>query len=140
MEVGSCLGTGPGPYLILWLFLVSWSIPPMSPARAQPSRESECWSEREPRIPSGGVPPRLSQGSYTLTQPSLQSKGSRGQRGWNRTGASRNFAETSIQGTKHHTQRVGELRLIMLAGPEELTLQALRPKQRGYRVFLHGQA
>ena len=28
----------------------------------------------------------------------------------------------------------------MLAGPEELTLQALSPKQRGYRVFIHRQA
>ena len=45
-------------------------------------------------------------------------------------------AETSNQETKHHTQRVGELRFIMLAGPEELTLQALSPKQRGYRVFI----
>ena len=28
------------------------------------------------------------------------------------------------------------LRFIMPAGPEGLTLQALRPKQRGYRVFI----
>ena len=42
-----CLGTGPGPYLILWPFLVSWSIPPMSPAGARPSRASEHQSERE---------------------------------------------------------------------------------------------
>ena len=28
----------------------------------------------------------------------------------------------------------------MPAGPEELTLQALSPEQRGYRVFIHGQA
>ena len=44
-------------------------------------------------------------------------------------------AESSTQETKRHTWRVGELRLIMLAGPEELTLQALSPEQRGYRVF-----
>ena len=44
-------------------------------------------------------------------------------------------AETSIRETKHHTRRVGELRFIMLAHPEELTLQALSPEQRGYRVF-----
>ena len=31
--------------------------------------------------------------------------------------------------------RVGELRFIMPVSPEELTLQALRPKQRGYRVL-----
>ena len=31
-------------------------------------------------------------------------------------------AETSTRETKHHTQRVGELRFIMPVGPEELTL------------------
>ena len=41
------------------------------------------------------------------------------------------IAETSNQETKHHTQRVGELRFIMPAGPEELTLQILSPEQRG---------
>ena len=45
-------------------------------------------------------------------------------------------AETSTRETKHHTRRVGELRFITLAGPEELTLQALSPEQRGYRVFI----
>ena len=45
-------------------------------------------------------------------------------------------AETSTQETKYHTQRVGELRFIMPAGPEELTLQALNPEQRNYRVFI----
>ena len=43
---------------------------------------------------------------------------------------------TSTQETKHHTQRVGELRFIIPAGPEELTLQALSPEQRGYRVSI----
>ena len=38
--------------------------------------------------------------------------------------------------TKHHTQRVGELRFITLVGPQELTLTALSPKQRGYKVFI----
>ena len=33
------------------------------------------------------------------------------------------------------TFRVGELRVIMPAGPEELTLQALTPEQRVYRVI-----
>ena len=28
----------------------------------------------------------------------------------------------------------------MLAGTEDLTLQTLSPEQRGYRVFIHGQA
>ena len=45
-------------------------------------------------------------------------------------------AETSIPETKHHTRRVGELRFITPAGPEEFTLQALSPKQRDYRVFI----
>ena len=45
-------------------------------------------------------------------------------------------AETSHGETKHHTRRVGELRFITPAGPEELTLQALSPKQRDYRVFI----
>ena len=49
-------------------------------------------------------------------------------------------AETSTVETKHHTQRVGELRFITLAGPEELTLQPLSHKQKGYRVFIHRQA
>ena len=33
--------------------------------------------------------------------------------------------------TKHHTQRVGELRFIMLAGPEELTLSPEKPGMLG---------
>ena len=45
-------------------------------------------------------------------------------------------AETSTRETKHHTQRVGELRFIMPASPEELTLQALSPEQRDYRVLI----
>ena len=49
-------------------------------------------------------------------------------------------AETSTRETKHHTRRVGELRFITPAGPEELTLQAQSPSQRGYRVFIHRQA
>ena len=32
--------------------------------------------------------------------------------------------------------RVGELRFITPAGPEQLTLQALSPEQRDYRVFI----
>ena len=35
------------------------------------------------------------------------------------------------------TLRVGELRFIMPMSPEELTLQALSPEQRGYRVFFY---
>ena len=48
----------------------------------------------------------------------------------------RRVAETNMQETKHHIQRVGELRFIMPAGAEELTLQALNPEQRNYRVFI----
>ena len=49
--------------------------------------------------------------------------------------APRNVAETSTGETKHHTQRV-ELRFIRPLDPEELTVQALSPEQRGYRVFI----
>ena len=46
-------------------------------------------------------------------------------------------AETSIPEIKNwRTQRIGELGFITPAGPEELTLQALSPEQRGYRVFI----
>ena len=113
---------------------MSWSVPPLSPVGAQLSGESEHWSKRGPRIPSGGMPPCSSRGSFAPAWPSHQSGGSRGWRGWNLAGASRNVAETSNQETKHHTRRCGEFRFIMPSGPEELTLQALSPKQRGYRV------
>ena len=33
-------------------------------------------------------------------------------------------------------QKVGELMFITLAGPEEITLQALSPKQRDYKAFI----
>ena len=45
-------------------------------------------------------------------------------------------AESSAQETKHHTWKVGELRFTMPADPGELTLQALSPKQRDYKVFI----
>ena len=45
-------------------------------------------------------------------------------------------AETSNGETNHYTWRVGKLKFIRLAGPEELTPQALIPEQRGYRVFI----
>ena len=138
--VGPDWGLAPGPYLILWPFLVTWSIPPMSPVGAQPSGESEHWSKREPRIPSGGAPSCSSRGPFTPARLSHQYSGSRGQHGWNLAGASRNVAETSTREIKHHTWRVGECKFIMLAGPEELTLQVLSPEQRGYRVFIHKQA
>ena len=49
-------------------------------------------------------------------------------------------AETSTWETERHTWRIGELMFIMPVGPEELTLQALSPKQRGYRIFIYWQA
>ena len=94
--VGPDWGLALGPYLILWPFLVSWSIPPMCLVGAWLSAESEHLSEREPGIPSGGKPPCLSPRSSTLIRLSHQSSGSRGLCGWNLTGASRNIAETSI--------------------------------------------
>ena len=119
--VGPDWGLAPGPYLILWPFLVSWSIRPMSPVGAQPSGESEHWSKREPRIPSGGAPSCSSQGPFTPARLSRQSSGSRGQHGWNLAGASTNIAETNNRETKHHTWRIGKLRFITPAGPEKLT-------------------
>ena len=101
--VGTDWGLAPGPYLILWPFLVSWSVPPVSPFGARPSGELGHQSEREPGIPSGGMPPHSSWGSFAPAQPSHQSGGSRGRHGWNLAGASRNVAETTNQETKHHT-------------------------------------
>ena len=49
------------------------------------------------------------------------------------------IAETSNPETKHHIWSIGELRCITPAGPEELTLQALSPEQRGYRAFTDRQ-
>ena len=66
--VGPDWGLALGPYLILWPFLVSWSIPPMSPVGTRLSGESEHQSERDPGILSGGKPPCSSWSS--LLQPS----------------------------------------------------------------------
>ena len=133
--VGPNWGLAPEPHLILWPFLVSWSIPPMSLVGAWPSRESEHQSEREPGIPSVGTPFHSPRGSFTPAWQSHQSGGSRVWHGLNLSRPSRNVAETSTREIKHHTQRVGELRFITPAHPEELIPQALNPKQRGYRVF-----
>ena len=112
VEVGPDWGLAQAPYLILWPFLVSWSVPPMNPVRAWPSGESEHRSEREPGILSGGMPPHSFSGSFTPAWQSPQSGGSRDRRGWNLAGASRNVAETSTRETKHHTWRVGESGLL----------------------------
>ena len=52
----------------------------------------------------------------------------------NMKGYTDHVAETSTRKTEHHTWKVGELRFIMPADPEELTLQALSPK--GITEFL----
>ena len=83
-----------------------------------------------------GKPPHSFWGSFAPAGPSHQSGNSRGWRVWSLAGTSRNVAETSNWETKHHILRIGELRFITPAGPEELTLQALSPKQRGYRARL----
>ena len=41
-------GLAPGPYQILWPFLTSWSVPPMSPVRAWLSRESNTGLKGNP--------------------------------------------------------------------------------------------
>ena len=94
VEVGPDWGLAQAPYLILWPFLVSWSVPPMNPVRAWPSGESEHRSEREPGILSGGTSPRSSWGSFAPARPDHQSCGSRGRCGWNLAEVSRNDAET----------------------------------------------
>ena len=71
--VGPDWGLALGPYLILWPFLVSWSVPQVSPVWARPSRESELRSERKPGILSGGPPPCLPQGSFAPAWLSHQS-------------------------------------------------------------------
>lgn len=38
--------------------------------------------------------------------------------------------------TKHHARKVGESRFITPVGPKELTLPALCPEQRSYRMFI----
>ena len=45
--VGPDWGLAPGPYLLLWPFLVSWTIPPMSTVGPRLSGESEHWSDSE---------------------------------------------------------------------------------------------
>ena len=92
-------GLAPGHYPILWPFLVSWFVPPISLVKAWLSRQSEHWSEREPRVLSGGAPPCLSWGSSAPAQFSHQSGSSRVQHGWNLTGASRNVPETEKPST-----------------------------------------
>ena len=57
-------------------------------------------------------------------------------RGVPREGETVLLQKTSTRESKHHTWRVGELRFITPAGPEELMLQALSPEQRDYRVFI----
>ena len=83
------------PYYVA-VFLVSWSIPPVSPIGARPSGELESWSEREPGKSSGGASPYLSWSSSTLAWSSHGSGSSRGPHGWNLAGTSRNVAEVGL--------------------------------------------
>ena len=132
IRVGPDWALAAGPYLILWPFLVSWSIPPMSLDRAQPPGESEHWSEREPRMPSSGVPPRPFRGFSTPTQPSTQS------------GGSGDGMVAILLGPPEMLQKPvlekpsTTLRDLENSGfPEELTLKALSPEHGAYRVFIH---
>ena len=45
------------------------------------------------------------------------------------------IAEISNRETKHHTQRVGELRFITLVGSEELTTPSSEPQTKGLQSF-----
>ena len=129
------MGTGPG----------ALTDPVATPGElVHPSNESS-WGlairrvrtpvQKRTRIPSCGVTFCLSRDSFAPAWPSYQSGGSRGRCGWNLAGASRNVAETSTRETKHYTRRVGELRFITSASPEELTLQVVSSKQKDYKSF-----
>ena len=102
----------PGVLPYMAMFLVSWSIPPVSAIGAWPSGKLESWSEREPGKSSGGVPPYLSRSSSLWPG---QATGLAAQ------GASMvgillvppEMLRKSVCGeTKYCTQRIGELRFI----------------------------
>ena len=103
-------------------------------------RQTILWWSRPPRCIPFSLQQRLCRPGFR----SVRSHAARGVaagsclRGLNQTGSSA-VGRNQRSETEHHTQRVGELSLITLAGPEVLTLQALRPKQRGYRVFIDRQ-
>ena len=123
--IGSDWGLAPGPYLILWPFLVSWSIPPMSPVRAQPSRvRMPVWK----RTWNTG---RLHASSFILgflcSDPVEPAQGAAWLESlWGLQKCCRN------QYSKNQAPHLESWRtqFIMLVGPEELTLQALNHKQR----------
>ena len=125
--VGLDWGLAPGPYL--WPFLVSWSIPPMNLVRAQSPRKSEHQSEREPRILSGGTPPCLSQGSFTLAQLSHQSIDSGGWHCWNLTEAPEMLQKPVLE---KPSTTLGELENSgLLQRPRGVDTQSSEPQQRG---------
>ena len=86
----------------------------MSLVRVQLSGKSEHLS--------GGTLLQSSQSSSALAWLSHQSGSSRGQCGWNLTEASKNTAGSGPSRTQAPAWRVGELRFIELAVPDELLL------------------
>ena len=125
-----------GPCLKLWPFLVSWSISPMSPVGAWPSRESERRSERETGKPSGGTPPWLSQISSAQAQPSHWSSNSRGWHGWNLAGASRNVAEVGLSENGALDLESWKTQFYYTSRPRGVNTPALSPEQRDYKDFI----
>ena len=89
IEVQHDWGLALGPYLIEKSCLVSWSIPPMSPVRAQPHGVSKWQSKREPRKPSRSS---LFVSDFLHSELAKCSV-SRGQCSWNLPGTSRNVSE-----------------------------------------------
>ena len=116
-----------GPYLILWLLLVGWSIPPKSLVGIRLSRELEHQCGREPGIPSGGTPPHSSRASFAPAWPNHQCGASRGWCGWNLVGPPEMLQKPAIENPNTTLRECNKLRFITPAGPEELTLQALSP-------------
>ena len=128
-------GLAPGPYLILWSFLVSWSICPMSLVGARPSGQSESWSKREPGILSGGTPPRSSWGSSTPTRPSHQSGGSMASVVGILLGPPEILQKLVLEKPSTTLRELENSGLLCLQA-QRSSLQALSPKQRCYRVFI----
>ena len=83
----------------------------------------ERWSEREPGMPSGGTPPPPSWGSFTRAWLRHQAQG-------NRTGASRNVAET-----KHHARRIWRTQVYHAGGPKGVDALSFEPQTKGLQFL-----